>query len=241
MRNLHFRPLRVEAAPFRLAAAPVSAAGTGIRSPAQDLAGSRKTAVDASTTTTFGDRYGTRATGSIVDGGRHPLPDANRSRFEAEESALMREVDSLRDRFGRLRAEVTGSMRSEFDVAAELQDRIRRSYNVLVFNVPDFASETPDVLHGIVSELLNLLEVPHETRIIAFVKRLGRFGLRCRPIVIEFASQFSVRMVMRNKNRLRMVPRWRSIWIGEDLTEFQRASMKESYRHTWIHGQDGRM
>lgn len=195
--------------------------------------------VDASTVTTFSGGYGTRVTGSAVDNDRHRLAEAYRTRFETERSTLMREVESLRDGFGRLRAEWTGSMRTEFDVVAEIQDRIRRSFNVLVFNVPDLASETPDMLNAIVNELLNLLELPYETRIIVFVKRLGRFGLRCRPIVIEFASQYSVRMIMRKKNRLRMVPRWRSIWIGEDLTEFQRARLQGSYRHTWVLGPGG--
>jgi hypothetical protein len=53
-------------------------------------------------------------------------------------------------------------------------------------------------------------------------RRIGKLGVKPRPILVEFKSSSDVKDILKSKSKLKNDVRWRSIWIEEDLTKTQR-------------------
>lgn len=119
---------------------------------------------------------------------------------------------------------------NDLEVASEAQDRIRRANNVLIFNVPDSAAEMPCVAYLTVRDLLSSMSLPVD--LCTSAMRLGYHHCRPRPILAVLKSNAHVHMVIKAKNRLRLLPHWRNVWIGEDMTVNQRSRLRESRLRT---------
>lgn len=112
---------------------------------------------------------------------------------------------------------------SSLDVVSEVQDRLRRANNVMVFNVPDSTSETPIALYGTIRDLCAALMLPVDVCVNAM--RMGYYREKPRPVLVMLKSPVHVHMIMNSKTMLRSVDRWRNVWIAEDMTTSQRFKM----------------
>lgn len=56
-------------------------------------------------------------------------------------------------------------------------------------------------------------------------KRIGRIGSKPRPIVVELSSPSDVRMVLKNRSKMKSLERWNKVLLNEDLTLIQRKQL----------------
>lgn len=151
--------------------------------------------------------------------------DVSRAKNDNDES-LASEVNSLRDRVGRLERRGSSDFRlPDFDLVKESRDRLSKENNVIVFNVADSASEDASATVGLVNEIFEDLSRSPAAAVYR-AKRLGSPGDRPRPILVQFHSPAGVHAVLRAKSRIRDSPRWKHVSISMDMTLVQRDRMK---------------
>lgn len=117
------------------------------------------------------------------------------------------------------------SQHNTLDFLTELKDRISREKNIILFNVPDSEYEVESVSLATGCDLLKDLSLSNINIIRA--KRIGKFGLRPRPILLELESQSNVFEVFKSKFKLRSINRWNQVSITEDRTTYQQAVIKQ--------------
>lgn len=105
------------------------------------------------------------------------------------------------------------------NIMNEVHDRLRRSNNIIVYNVPDPTDESQSA-HGLAEDLFNDLSLS-----CGFItaRRLGKPGQRPRPLLVELKSAGDVSNLLHIKSKLRRTNRWKDVWVNRDLTAIQRA------------------
>lgn len=143
------------------------------------------------------------------------------AQVKEEKAALCSEVKLLQAKVMNLE-KVSSNGISAPDLFHEVHQRMTKASNLMVFNLPSVADESPEVISRLVDDLFHDLSV--EVKYIS-VKRIGLSGSRPRPIVVELSSPADVRAVLKSKFKLRRLERWNDVWIGEDQTDFQRKQL----------------
>lgn len=161
------------------------------------------------------------------------------TQVKEEKAALSSEVKLLQDKVNNL-AKVSSNNISVPDLCHEVHQRISKASNLMIFNLPSVADESPEVISGAVDNLFHDLSV--EVKYVS-VRRIGPSGTRPRPIVVELSSPADVRVILKTKFKLRHLERWNNIWIAEDQTTFQRKQflsvrsdlkrLRDSGDHDW--------
>lgn len=147
------------------------------------------------------------------------------SQLKSDKLALESQINLLRDKIDKLNnSPIIRSNSYDSVIFTEVKDRLSREKNILMFNVPDSKNEDLSVPVKIGVDLLNDLTLPNIK--IIHSKRLGNFGSKNRPILLEIDSPTNVLEILKSKSKLRSMERWRQISISEDRTASQRAHMK---------------
>lgn len=149
------------------------------------------------------------------------------SELKAENSNLRIELTTLKDKIHLLESSHidhqgnTSSVSNQdgSNIMNEIHDRLRRSNNIIVYNVPDPADESQSA-HGLADDLFNDLSLNcgYTT-----ARCLGKPGQRPRPLLIELKSVGDVSNFLHIKSKLRRTDRWKDVWVNRDLTAMQRA------------------
>lgn len=149
------------------------------------------------------------------------------SELKTENSNLRIELTTLKDKVHLLenahidRQGNTTSMSSQdgSNIMNEVHDRLRRSNNIIVYNVPDPADESQPAL-GLADDLFKDLSLSCGY---ITARRLGKPGHRPRPLLVELKSAGDVSNLLHIKSKLRRIDRWKDVWVNRDLTAMQRA------------------
>lgn len=142
-------------------------------------------------------------------------------------------VSTLKSNFNSLEKEVT-ILRKQinlfpknepllpYNAIQEAQMRIKKSRNILIFNVPE-CKTSPDDTKTIVTNILNDI-VPNVP--VIKTKRLASSSNKPRPILLELENNDTVRLILKAKSKLRQSNSWNSVWITSDQTMMQRNQLK---------------
>lgn len=147
--------------------------------------------------------------------------------LKSEKAALVGIVTSLKRSVKCLENAVETLTTDEQDVVvSEVHDRVRRSFNVLLFRMPESGVETPNGLREAVVQLLTYLGLTFPADNPLAIKRLGVYRGEFRPILVIFKSPTHAQVIVKNKSRLKAVPHWRNVLVGRDMTVNQRNAMR---------------
>lgn len=147
------------------------------------------------------------------------------SQLKLDKLALESDLSSLRDKVAKLENTSLVSLQPyDVNIFNEIQDRITREKNIIIYNVPDSTQDGSDNSFDVGLDLLKDLSLS-DIKIIN-AKRIGKFGSKDRPILVEFESVSNVKDIFKSKSKLRLIDRWRKISITEDRTASQRSHMK---------------
>lgn len=101
------------------------------------------------------------------------------------------------------------------DLVKEIQEREKKSRNMLLFNIDESFDDE-------VKLAADLIETLHIDVSISLV-RLGKQSNKPRLVKIIFNSPQLVFAVLKSKNILSNIPRWKNTWITTDLIFHQRS------------------
>lgn len=145
-------------------------------------------------------------------------------RLWEDKAAMARDIENLKVQVHNLRAQLSNQPPRSFflDVVDEVQERVRRWNNLMVFNYAGPDRETPRQLHAAMADLLDVFGVPFTKLLVA--KRLGPTA-EC-PVLLVFKSSKYARFIVENKLKLRAHARWMNVRIYEDRTPVQRNTIR---------------
>jgi hypothetical protein len=152
----------------------------------------------------------------------------SRSELEQYVAALTLDVENLKDEVRNLQTQLNSSSQAYLDMAAEIEERIRRYRNLIVFNYFKSNDETPVSLYNAMASMLGIFDIPTTKLVVA--KRLGR-NMVCCPVLLVFKSAKYVRFIIKNKIKLTSYLRWMSVRVCVDLTPIQRYNMKCNHQY----------
>lgn len=155
-------------------------------------------------------------------------------KLKEQNANLTTEIESLKNKLSKLEhcnVYHSNCQTKDINVVHEVQERLHRSKNLLVFNAPDKHDESVDNTVQIVNDILQTMNLQLT---VVKTKRLGNFHCKPRPILVELSSWNDVTMVLKAKSCLRNVDRWRGVWIGPDMTTIQREHIN-SLRNELLH------
>jgi len=95
---------------------------------------------------------------------------------------------------------------SSDEVMIEAQNRVVKSYNVIIFNLPEKRNETADITLSIVRDVLSDLDLNLN---IVQAKHIGKTHSFGRPLVIEFGNVSNVKTLLIYKSNLRSIEKWK--------------------------------
>lgn len=110
-----------------------------------------------------------------------------------------------------------------FEAVREAQVRLRKSRNIIIFNVPD-NNESIDETNKSTSNIINYM-VPNVP--IIKTTRLGINRNKPRPILVELENNDAVLSILKAKSKLRQSDNWNRVWITTDLTLMQRNQLNQ--------------
>lgn len=135
---------------------------------------------------------------------------------------LPEEFEKLKSDLGKIQMNSHGSQPNNEDIANEVYERQRRSKNIMIFNLPEVASNSRDSDSSIVSEIFK--DITSDEIQINNVMRIGkknRNGARALKIVLEDAQD--ALFLVRNKSK---VNKERKIYLAADQTPMQLSKLK---------------
>lgn len=145
------------------------------------------------------------------------------SKLKEENKTMSSEIKSLHERITLLENSNTSIQLPDFDIVKESRDRLLKENNLIFFNVNDSESEDSTLSIRLVNEILQDLSSPIGA---SNAKRIGKPGIRPRPILVQFNSPSEVHSILRVKSKIRNSARWKNVSISMDMTEIQRQHMK---------------
>ena len=110
-----------------------------------------------------------------------------------------------------------------FEAVHEAQVRLRKSRNIIIFNVPD-NNESIDETNKSTSNIINYM-VPNVP--IIKTTRLGINRNKPRPILVELENNDAVLSILKAKSKLRQSDNWNRVWITTDLMMMQRNQLTQ--------------
>lgn len=143
------------------------------------------------------------------------------AQVKEEKAALNSDVKLLQEKVSCLE-NASRTPISESDIFHEAHERMLKASKLIVFNLPSTADETPQTTSCLINDLFTDLSVQCKP---ISSKRIGRSGSRPCPIVVELSSPSDVRLVLRNRSKMRDLERWNKVWLNEDLTLIQRKQL----------------
>lgn len=112
---------------------------------------------------------------------------------------------------------------SSDEVITEIQNRMDKSNNVIIFNLSEKPSENANNTLSIVRDMLSDLDLNLN---IVQARRIGKTHSVGRPLVIEFGTASNAKTLLKHKSKLRSIEKWKNVWINADLTRTQQTYMK---------------
>lgn len=146
---------------------------------------------------------------------------AELAQVKEEKTALSADVKLLQEKISSLE-NASRSPIPEFDVFHEAHERMSKASKLIVFNAPSTIDEKPHTTSCLINDLFTALSV--QCKPISSM-RIGRIGFRPCPIVVELSSPSVVRMVLKNRSKMKSLERWNKVWLNEDLTLIQRKQL----------------
>jgi len=144
--------------------------------------------------------------------------------LEKENAALMAEVDKLRDRVEKLEKLPKVDDVPYFDLIREVQNRILKERNVLVFNVPELQSTSSSDTLIVANEILQD-EASKLAMCFTDATWLENITKNNQPILIEFRDSGEIYTLLRAKMKLRNLNNWKRIIGNREKTKNQRLKM----------------
>jgi len=130
------------------------------------------------------------------------------------------EVSNLHQQFDLLSNNNTAL---SFEVVHEAQVRLRKSRNIIIFNVPD-NNESNDETNKSTSNIIHYM-VPNVP--IIKTTRLGINRNKPRPILVELENNDAVLSILKAKSKLWQSDNWNRVWVTTDLTMMQRNQLNQ--------------
>ena len=153
--------------------------------------------------------------------------------FSKEFERLRGEIDSLKKSNAKLQANVTDltSKINQYDLQAESRCRDEKRANLCL----DGIKEDIDCdLEHVVNDLFKDLSLDFEVRdVCQSIYRKGghvnsgEMKTKPRPVIIKFYEPFQKKMIFQNLKNLAGNPKWKNVFINDDLTQEQAGKMKD--------------
>ncbi|CAI6377184.1 unnamed protein product [Macrosiphum euphorbiae] len=142
-------------------------------------------------------------------------------------STLKTNYDIMKTEVSNLRQQIdlltNNNTALSFEAVHEAQVRLRKSRNVIIFNVPD-NNESIDETNKSTSNIINYM-VPNVP--IIKTTRLGINRNKPRPILVELENNDAVLSILKAKSKLRQSDNWNRVWITTDLMMMQRNQLTQ--------------
>lgn len=133
----------------------------------------------------------------------------------ADKSAMALDIEIIKNDVRNMQIQLN-------ELAAEVQGRIRRNNNLIIFNYSESGAETPTSLYNAMADFLRVFNIS-SSKIVA-VERLGRNMVFC-PVLLVLRSTKYVRFIMKKKRKLTSYVRWMNVRICVDLTSIHHQNM----------------
>uniref|UniRef100_A0A6P7F0R6 Uncharacterized protein LOC114325130 isoform X1 n=1 Tax=Diabrotica virgifera virgifera TaxID=50390 RepID=A0A6P7F0R6_DIAVI len=136
-------------------------------------------------------------------------------------------VDTKLQELERKIANINTTIHSEHqeDIIEEAMDRINRSHNIILYNVPETNSAVED--NNKVNEILITVQGDNVNPISSrHVHRIGKRSNKARPIKVTFSTPAQAKSFLRAKNKL-ATSTFSTISISDDKTPRQREYMNK--------------
>jgi len=153
--------------------------------------------------------------------------------YQADIAKISDNIQSLSDKIKKLEVDLasgashtTSSLpHPEEDIIAELADRNRRSCNLILYNLDEDDSSSPNESHKVDLSLatdITQVIIPDGVQILNVTRLGGRRAGHARPLRVTFPSKENVISILRNKNRYTG-----PIKINQDQTIKQRTFLND--------------
>jgi hypothetical protein len=132
---------------------------------------------------------------------------------------LQKENDFLKSELNYLRDKMNSTDQNNIDLVNEVNDRLSRSRNILIFNTSenDIISD-----EAVVNDLISNMKVYVSISKI----QIGNSSIKNRPLGITFNEPSDVTTILKSKSKLCNTDKYKNLWINSDLTTIQREQMK---------------
>lgn len=109
------------------------------------------------------------------------------------------------------------------NIVPELLDRIKRSHNIIITNVPDGGDESVDL--PLVRNIVNLIQEDAGSCLVSARRLPSRDGARPRWMRVSFSNSEVVSSILRRKSALMGHSQYRNMVIFDDKTKSQVAEL----------------
>lgn len=130
------------------------------------------------------------------------------------------------NKYEQLRVE-NGNLKVIVRKQQKLLEMTRRSNNVIFYGIQDMEGENFDRLEETILDLCNkILTVPLTRDHLNYVKRIGKIGVKNRPVVVSLVSNIQKRMILQNGVKLK----GSRIYLAEDNDKESQLKRKELFQ-----------
>lgn len=141
--------------------------------------------------------------------------------LENRVSTLDKKFEELNEKTKEDVAEVRAQIGQSTDIAGlatEITERVRRSANLVFYNVPEKGRSDQEIMQAIISRIPSMANLPFQI----MVRRLGMQGPRARPILVTFQNGMMARACLTGR---RSLPQ--GVGVSEDRTPEQQAAFRQ--------------
>lgn len=142
----------------------------------------------------------------------------------ANNVSLNTKINQLESKVSQLEVGCTNSTSLSLEqTLAEISDRHSRSRNIILFNIPESATQSNVDDKNTISSIFQQIDVLVEP---INCLRLGKLSNNCRPLRATLPNQHDVFNVLKNKRKLSNLGNFKNISISLDKTLLQRKHLK---------------
>uniref|UniRef100_A0A2S2P704 Uncharacterized protein n=1 Tax=Schizaphis graminum TaxID=13262 RepID=A0A2S2P704_SCHGA len=145
----------------------------------------------------------------------------------ANNVSLNTKINQLESKVSQLEAGCSNSSSlNQEQTLAEISDRHSRSRNIILFNIPESATQSNLDDKNTISSIFQQIGVLVEP---INCLRLGKLSNNCRPLRATLPNQHDVFDVLKNKRKLSDLANFKNISISSDKTLLQRKHLKNLF------------